>query len=121
MGCCCSKRGGSGGAVRSQTEMSTQNGGKVGGRSLSIARTMTQPSINIEKGATKISGNGLALAGAAIEQDAAYWEWHIHQVPEGTKVSFGVAHKKDRNFYNELDKNNEDSPEHNGRSMMKEI
>ena len=53
----------------------------------------------------KISGNGLALAGAGIEQDAAYWEWHIIQVPEeGAKIEFGVAHKKDRTFYNELDK-----------------
>ena len=54
-----------------------------------------------------MSGHGLALAGAAIEQDAAYWEWHINKVPEGAKISFGVAHKKDRKFYNELDKSKE--------------
>ena len=55
----------------------------------------------------QISGYGLALAGAGIEQDAGYWEWHINKVPEGTKVMFGVAHKKDRAFYNELDKGDE--------------
>jgi hypothetical protein len=45
------------------------------------------------------------LAGAGIEQDAAYWEWHINAAPEGSKIMFGVAHKKDRHFYNEFDKN----------------
>jgi hypothetical protein len=51
----------------------------------------------------QVSGRGLALAGAGIEQDAAYWEWHIHQVPEGANIMFGVATKKDRSFYNDLD------------------
>ena len=49
----------------------------------------------------------MALAGAGIEQDAGYWEWHINKVPEGTKIMFGVAHKKDRSFYNELEKGDE--------------
>ena len=50
------------------------------------------------------------MAGAGIEQDAAYWEWHIQKVPQDDddfKIMFGVAHKKDRNFYNELDKSQE--------------
>jgi len=49
----------------------------------------------------------LALVGAGIEQDAAYWEWHINKIPEGSKVEFGVAHMKCRTFYNELDPKNE--------------
>jgi hypothetical protein len=55
----------------------------------------------------QLSGHGLALAGAGIEQDAAYWEWHINKAPEGSKIMFGVAHRKDRKFYNELDKSKE--------------
>ena len=47
------------------------------------------------------------MAGAGIEQDAAYWEWHINKIPEGSKIEFGVAHKKNRAFYNELEKANE--------------
>jgi hypothetical protein len=52
----------------------------------------------------QISGYGLALAGAGIEQDAAYWEWHILEAPQDAKIEFGVAHKKNREFYNGLDK-----------------
>ena len=55
----------------------------------------------------QITGHGLALAGAGIEQEAGYWEWHIIKVPEGTKIQFGVSHKKNRDFYNELEKSNE--------------
>lgn len=43
------------------------------------------------------------MAGAAIEQDAAYWEWHIHNVPDDANIMFGIATKKDRNFYNDLE------------------
>jgi len=45
------------------------------------------------------------VVGAALEQDAGYWEFHIHQIPEGAEVMFGVTHKKNRAFYNELGKN----------------
>lgn len=48
------------------------------------------------------------MAGASIEQDAAYWEWHILHVPPGTdkpQIKFGVATKKDRQFYNTLAEN----------------
>jgi hypothetical protein len=47
----------------------------------------------------------LALIGTALEQDAAYWEWHI-KLPARTHVEtilFGVAQKKDRKFYHELE------------------
>ena len=68
----------------------------------------------------QVSGSGLALAKVPVEQDAAYWEWHVHlpglpppQTDEDDdfhnvqmngeedpwSVKFGVATKKDRNFY----------------------
>lgn len=70
------------------------------GKSLKIAREMSAPTVMVE-GLT-VSGDGLALAGVSIEQDAAYWEWHIE---EGTSkdVMFGVATQKDRQFYRELE------------------
>ena len=79
-----------------------------------------------------MSGTGLALARIPIEQDAAYWEWHVHLpgLPRPPReeddndddekfhdvymnesessgvdeddpyaVKFGVATRKDRNFY----------------------
>jgi hypothetical protein len=44
------------------------------------------------------------LAAVNIEQDAAYWEWHM-QVPDGvtTEVMFGVATRKNAAFYKSLD------------------
>jgi len=56
MGCCCSclERGGS---TRTETEMSSQNNGGqngTGGKLLSFARTMTQPTISIKPGGAKV-------------------------------------------------------------------
>jgi hypothetical protein len=56
----------------------------------------------------QISGHGLALAGVPIEQDSAYWEAHVTDL-SGTsttdqlEVWFGVASKKDRQFYKALE------------------
>ena len=50
----------------------------------------------------QVLGYGLALAGVVIEQDAAYWETHIQIPGEGdasSEVMFGIATKKDRQFY----------------------
>ena len=47
----------------------------------------------------------MALAGVSIEQDAAYWEWHI-DIPHGqisNCIMFGVTTKKDSKFYEKLD------------------
>jgi hypothetical protein len=54
------------------------------------------------------------LAGVSIEQDAAYWEWHV-QVPEGStnEVMFGVATRKNTAFYKSLDEQDGD-----GASML---
>ena len=71
----------------------------------------------------QVSGSGLALARIPIEQDAAYWEWHVNlpglpRAPSEDEdleavqmngdddpdaIKFGVATRKDRNFYKMLD------------------
>ena len=72
----------------------------------------------------QVSGSGLALARIPVEQDAAYWEWHVHlpglprapsdddeledvqmsgEEEDPFAVKFGVATRKDRNFYKLLD------------------
>ena len=73
-------------------------------KSLAISRNMTSPHVKVEESG-RISGEGLALAGVQIEQDAAYWEWHV-QLPRDTHcdtILFGVTSKKNRKFYVELD------------------
>lgn len=56
----------------------------------------------------KISGYGLGLIGVAIEQDAAYWEAHIeHDVGMSQEVSFGVATRKDQQFYRGMEEQGE--------------
>jgi hypothetical protein len=128
-----------------------------------ISRTMSSPTIRIIPAATataasgttdrnggknnnsskggggvRVSGCGLALGMVPVDQDAAYWEWHIHlpgkirQQPSDNNnddeneekfanfnnsnneeeydddnndpyaLKFGVATRKDRNFYNTL-------------------
>jgi hypothetical protein len=62
------------------------------------APTIGTPTSNV------VSGHGLALAGVSIEQDAAYWEWHIRLGVKDTleSILFGVTSKKDPKFYKEL-------------------
>merc|ERR1711935_559616 len=71
-------------------------------KKLAISRNMTSPNVKIGNGG-EVSGEGLALAGVQIEQDAAYWEWHIELPPKthSDTVMFGVARKKNREFYRE--------------------
>jgi len=88
---------------------------------------MSAPTIIVE-GGLKIRGRGLALVAMTIEQDAAYWEFHIErdgsssikrptndsnnynnhstgssddsdEDGEGESLKFGVATRKDRRFY----------------------
>jgi hypothetical protein len=80
-------------------------------KALAISPKMSAPTIKVES-RTLVSGYGLAVAAVPIEQDAAYWEWHIgvqdknvHLVED---VMFGVASKKDRKFYKELEENGAD-------------
>jgi hypothetical protein len=56
----------------------------------------------------QVSGNGLALAGVCIEQDAAYWEWHLEiSSGESNGVMFGLSTSKDAAFYRALDEADE--------------
>ena len=72
----------------------------------------THPSPFLSK-TQRISGNGLALVGCSIEQDAAYWEWQIERTSGGSAddgddddddnaPKFGVATRKDQKFYRAL-------------------
>lgn len=145
--CCCCLRGG--GSSGSETEMAPKgsggsaggDGGGVGGsRSLNMSRSMTAPTVQLEKG-NKVYGTGLALAGVSVEQDAAYWEWHIaisetvrRKAEENTvdktdndgsnAVKFGVSTRKDSKFYRALNASGdgEDStPIEDGTALMKAI
>ncbi|KAL3810502.1 hypothetical protein ACHAXA_005644 [Cyclostephanos tholiformis] len=49
-----------------------------------ISRAMSSPTIRIRGGGREVSGYGLALGMVPVEQDAAYWEWHV-AMPPGTK------------------------------------
>eukprot|EP00979_Chaetoceros_neogracilis_P006973 scaffold1433_cov175-Chaetoceros_neogracile.AAC.2 len=96
-----------------QTEMTEQNAPKPSFQFI-ISRKMSSPSVDIS-GLT-VKGEGIALVGVSIEQDAAYWEWHV--TAEDGKITsgddnedffsndlalkFGVATKKSREFYNSL-------------------
>ena len=64
---------------------------------------MSAPTVKIAEEGTVLTGHGLALVATALEQDAAYWEWHI-SLPARKHVDtilFGVTGKKDRQFYQE--------------------
>ena len=51
-----------------------------------------------------MSGNGLALAGVCVEQDSAYWEWHM-EIAAGSSedTMFGLTTSKDLAFYRALE------------------
>ena len=105
-----------------------------------------------------MSGSGLALAKIPVEQDAAYWEWHVNlpglpRPPPGEDddedemhdvqmngdgdssdnnddddpyaLKFGVATRKDRNFYKQLeqveDEGDEASSVDDGTFLMRAI
>mmetsp|Transcript_10107 Transcript_10107/g.20462 ORF Transcript_10107/g.20462 Transcript_10107/m.20462 type:complete len:233 (+) Transcript_10107:143-841(+) len=105
-----------------------QNGS--GGKTLSISRSMTAPTIEVKDNGLELSGTGLALVGATVEQDAAYWECHV-EIPGNDdaataavaayEVMFGVATKKDRKFYDALMEQEEESPDSNGTDLMRKI
>mmetsp|Transcript_33988 Transcript_33988/g.71503 ORF Transcript_33988/g.71503 Transcript_33988/m.71503 type:complete len:233 (-) Transcript_33988:2802-3500(-) len=113
-----------------------------------VSRAMSAPTIQIQ--GFKISGSGLALANIPIEQDAAYWEWHVNLpgLPRPPRdedneeddddfqdvqmngngssdngsvdddpyaIKFGVATRKDRNFYKSLEHVQEEGDEASSR------
>ena len=99
--CCCGSSDGDGGdGGRSEMEMKAKQTSQA---MAAIARNMSAPTIRVSSGGD-ISGYGLALSGIALEQDRAYWEWHIrlpHKVHVDTLL-FGVTTKKTSKFYKEL-------------------
>lgn len=94
MGCCCSCIKGEGPSVN-ENELVEQDSTHQ-----SINTRMSSPQIKVE-GKLCATGSGLALVGTALEQDAAYWEFHI-SLPARKHIDtilFGVSTKKDRTFY----------------------
>jgi len=51
----------------------------------------------------QVSGYGLALVGVSIEQDASYWEAHVILENGTLDAYFGVATRKDQQFYRALE------------------
>lgn len=112
-----------------------------------ISRKMSAPTIEIQ-GLT-VKGHGLALVDVSIDQDCAYWEWHVNTstkngdattnvssfddnegeieqeddfFQQGLTMKFGVATRKDRAFYRALDSNEDDGvPMEDGTALMKPI
>jgi hypothetical protein len=97
-GCCsCCTDASEEAAAARETEMAAQQSAK----SLVISSEMSAPTLKIEEGNVVLTGHGLALVATALEQDAAYWEWHI-SLPARKHVDtilFGVTSKKDQQFY----------------------
>ena len=68
----------------------------------------------------------MALTAVVLEQDAAYWEVHVEQQQPSSEAAqdspksdakkcnamFGVATKKDRQFYNKLEESEGDEGTH---------
>eukprot|EP00559_Dactyliosolen_fragilissimus_P000666 CAMPEP_0184864924 /NCGR_PEP_ID=MMETSP0580-20130426/16359_1 /TAXON_ID=1118495 /ORGANISM="Dactyliosolen fragilissimus" /LENGTH=214 /DNA_ID=CAMNT_0027363879 /DNA_START=116 /DNA_END=760 /DNA_ORIENTATION=+ len=114
-------------------------------KNLAISQRMSSPSIQTtDGGLEKIVGNGLALVGVSIEQDAAYWEWHIETEgggdgkekkvdddvddadddDESLALKFGVATKKNSLFYDALELNEDGdaiSEQDDGTALMSPI
>lgn len=161
MGCLCSCLSKNDSTVKtSESEMvnttsNSNSNGKIGGKEMS--RKMSSPTVkfftdeNVADSTTNrspyctVSGSGLALACINIEQDSAYWEWHVETNEDSeekssgndsenffenrdsgnkTSLKFGVATSKNRKFYRILAANDEgdDVPmEDDGTALMRSI
>ncbi|KAG7341356.1 hypothetical protein IV203_023307 [Nitzschia inconspicua] len=125
MGCCCSL--GSNGedeaaTAARETEMAEQTAKKT----LVVSAKMSAPTVKILDGGTTLKGHGLALVATALEQDAAYWEWHV-TLPARKHVDtvlFGVTTKKDRQFYKDREGKEStegESSEEEGTNWMRKV
>ena len=93
-----------------ETEMQSASSHEALKKSLSISPKMSAPTIHMDDNRLTIWGSGLALAAVSIEQDAAYWEWHVSlpsqpndKVPRMVDdILFGVAAKRDPKLYEKL-------------------
>lgn len=117
MGCCCCRIGDDVISTK-ESELVKQDRTQQ-----SINIRMSNPRIKVED-TLRVTGSGLALIGTALEQDSAYWEFHI-SLPPRTRVDtilFGVSTKKDRKFYEGASENNEEEgvpSEANGTDLMR--
>mmetsp|Transcript_30475 Transcript_30475/g.68784 ORF Transcript_30475/g.68784 Transcript_30475/m.68784 type:complete len:217 (+) Transcript_30475:93-743(+) len=69
-------------------------------QSHSINRAMSAPSLSFTAD-DQAKGCGLALIDCPVEQDRAYWEWHIDETAsqQGSLIMFGVSNKRNQKFY----------------------
>ena len=122
MGCCWSCIGGEdGGATAKESELVAQETAKQ----QCINVRMSSPTITVEE-SLSVKGTGLGLIGTPIEQDAAYWEYHIeiHGKKHLDTIMFGVSGKKDRTFYTEIEEKEQNSgipSDANGTNWMRPI
>ncbi len=103
-----------------------------------ISRKMSSPSVNFHGDGLTLSGDGLALVDVSIEQDAAYWEWHVTAedskmgtdenadedfFSEETALKFGCATRKNRQFYEtlEMHENDDEANFDDGTKLMRAI
>ena len=86
-----------------------------------VSQRMSHPSIRTSgEDGFSITGEGLALIDVVMEQDSAYWEWHIDKVVEGEDddeedeedlfgeegaLMFGLATRKSPEFYKIVEEN----------------
>lgn len=120
MGGCCSCLFGASQSLASETELAKQQQPPSVQRSLAISVKMSARTIQVGEDG-KVSGHGLALAGVSVEQDAAYWEWHLEMPNDGSlgEVKFGVSTRKDSKFYAALEA--KENNEEDGTALMKVI
>lgn len=132
MGVCCSCLKSDSGPR--ETELTEQNAQKPS-FSFMISRKMSSPSVDIN-GMT-VNGEGLALIDVSIEQDSAYWEWHIKSeekrseddddddedfFDDSNAMKFGCATKKNREFYAALENEADDDANiDDGTKLMRAI
>lgn len=76
---------------------------------------MSAPTVQIQ--GLNIKGQGLALVDVSIDQDCAYWEWHVTvNIPEKQKIKTN-SRNGDTGNYNGNDDDDEDDFFNNGISM----
>mmetsp|Transcript_28842 Transcript_28842/g.40778 ORF Transcript_28842/g.40778 Transcript_28842/m.40778 type:complete len:204 (-) Transcript_28842:1219-1830(-) len=118
-GCCsCCSKGESDGADVEMTAKAQQIN-----KDIIFSRKMSAPTITVNS--NSITGNGLAVSGLTIEQDAGYYEI-ILKAPKGPcdDVMFGLTTKKNRDFYKKLAEASDEAksdPEVTGTAHMVKI
>lgn len=101
MGCCLSKAG---------------SGSAGGEEALELPEVGIPPNakgkdVEVDAATLSMRGTGSALASAPIEQDQAYWEVHVLEPGEASRVRVGVSRRlKEQELSRELEDTAEDAP-----------